>query len=55
MCGGCGGAVSDCVWVCRSTGEFEAKLDIPQGKHEYKYLVDGAWQHDHSQVVCVCV
>lgn len=33
----------------RSTGEFEADMELPQGTHEYKYLVDGTWQHDHSQ------
>ena len=36
--------------IFRDTGEFETDVDIPQGTHEYKFLVDGAWQHDQSQV-----
>jgi 1,4-alpha-glucan branching enzyme len=27
-------------------GIWRAKLKLPQGKHEYKYFVDGAWVHD---------
>ena len=36
-------------FLFRDTGEFETDLDIPNGQHEYKYLVDGAWVHDHAQ------
>ena len=36
--------------LCRGSGEFETAVDLPPGTHEYKYLVDGAWTHDSSQV-----
>ncbi len=27
-------------------GIWRIKLKLPQGKHEYKYFVDGAWVHE---------
>ncbi len=42
--------ITVCVCVCRDTGEFETDVDLPPGTHEYKYLVNGAWTHDTSQV-----
>ena len=29
---------------------FECDVSLPQGRHEYKLLVDGHWKHDQSQV-----
>jgi 1,4-alpha-glucan branching enzyme len=27
-------------------GSFRAKLKLPSGTHQYKFLVDGLWYHD---------
>ena len=29
---------------------FECEVCLPQGRHEYKFLVDGQWKHNHTQV-----
>lgn len=29
-----------------SHGEFETIIELPEGEHEFKYLVDGKWVHD---------
>ena len=26
--------------------DFTAVVELPEGIHEYKYIVDGEWQHD---------
>lgn len=35
---------------CRGAGMFECDVSLPQGRHEYKLLVDGHWKHDQTQV-----
>ena len=34
-------------------GNWSAKVNLPLGKHEYKFVVDGAWVNDPSCRVCV--
>lgn len=34
--------------LVKSTSDFSTIIDLPQGKHEYKYLVDGKWMVDES-------
>lgn len=34
--------------LCKSTSDFTTIINLPQGKHEYKYLVDGKWMVDES-------
>ena len=49
------------VWVCgsfnhwatkipmtNSHGDFTAIVELPEGRHEYKFFVDGQWLHDPS-------
>ena len=31
-------------------GEFSATLELPEGRHEYKFIVDGEWMHDPDVV-----
>ena len=38
---------------CRGTGIFECDVSLPEGRHEYKLLVDGQWKHDQTQVIVV--
>ena len=26
-------------------------VDLPEGEHQYKFLVDGEWMHDPTEVV----
>ena len=33
---------------------FECEVCLPQGRHEYKFLVDGQWKHNHTQVAGAC-
>ena len=48
----CDGPVfSPSFLYCRSAGVFECELCLFQGRHEYKFLVDGHWRHDHTQVL----
>ena len=55
-----------CVCVCvdraataaacyRQCGEFECEVEVPEGSHQYKYLVDGEWCHDNTKVSCCSV
>ena len=37
-------------FVIFSNGEFETILELPEGDHEFKYLVDGKWVHDPNLV-----
>jgi 1,4-alpha-glucan branching enzyme len=30
----------------RDAGLWEKRLVLPAGRHEYKFIVDGKWQHD---------
>ena len=33
-----------------SQGDFTAIVDLEEGKHEYKFFVDGQWMHDPTEV-----
>ena len=33
-----------------SHGDFTAIVDLPAGRHEYKFFVDGQWLHDPNEV-----
>lgn len=37
--------------MCPSTKDFVAIVDLKEGEHEYKFLVDGEWTCDTSQTV----
>ncbi|XP_059616293.1 5'-AMP-activated protein kinase subunit beta-1 [Phlebotomus argentipes] len=34
------------VPMVRSHGDFVTIIDLPEGDHQYKFLVDGEWKHD---------
>jgi 1,4-alpha-glucan branching enzyme len=34
-------------------GKWRVSLDLPSGRYEYRYLVDGSWQNDQRPVECV--
>ena len=36
-----------------SHGDFTAIVDLPQGRHEYKFYVDGQWIHNPNEVLKV--
>jgi 1,4-alpha-glucan branching enzyme len=36
-----------------SSGNWTAKVDLPSGRHEYKFIVDGNWVNDPSCRNCV--
>ena len=38
-----------CLFEC-SHGDFTTIIDLPEGEHQYKYFVDGQWQHNTKQV-----
>lgn len=33
-----------------SDGDYLAIVDLPEGEHQYKFVVDGKWEHDPAQV-----
>ena len=33
-----------------SDNDFVAILELPEGRHEYKFLVDGRWEYDINEV-----
>ena len=33
-----------------SHGDFTAIVELPGGRHEYKFFVDGQWLHDPNEV-----
>ncbi|GFS64663.1 5'-AMP-activated protein kinase subunit beta-1 [Nephila pilipes] len=37
------------VPMVESQGDFALILDVPEGEHQYKFLVDGQWIHSSSQ------
>jgi len=39
----------DKVQLVKSDGEFIAIVDLPEGEHQYKFVVDGKWEHDPNQ------
>ncbi len=36
----------DCPLKKGSDGTWRTKVDLPAGRHEYKYFIDGAWAQD---------
>ncbi len=34
-------------------GTWRLALNLPAGRYEYRYLVDGSWQNDQRPVECV--
>ena len=40
----------DKVPMAKSDGEFVTIVDLPEGEHQYKFVVDGKWEHDPNQV-----
>ena len=37
-----------------SHGDFFTIVDLPEGDHEYKFSVDGNWQHNPTEV-CIFI
>lgn len=37
-----------------SHGDFTAIVDLHEGRHEYKFFVDGQWLHDPNEVYTPC-
>lgn len=35
--------------MVKSHGDFVTIVDLPEGEHQYKFLVDGEWMHDPSE------
>ncbi|KNC54244.1 carbohydrate-binding module family 48 protein [Thecamonas trahens ATCC 50062] len=35
--------------LAKSTSDFATIIDVPPGTHEYKFIVDGTWQHAPDQ------
>ena len=34
-------------------GKWKAGFNLPPGRHQYRYWVDGSWQNDQRPVECV--
>ena len=34
-------------------GKWKGSLNLPPGRYEYRYSVDGAWQNDQRPVECI--
>lgn len=41
----------DKVPMAKSDGEFVTIVDLPEGEHQYKFVVDGKWEHDTNQAM----
>lgn len=39
----------DKVPMIKSDGDYVAIVDLPEGEHQYKFVVDGKWEHDPNQ------
>ena len=35
------------------SGKWRAELNLPPGRYEYRYQVDGVWENDQRPVECV--
>ena len=40
----------DKINMIKSDGDFVTIVDLPEGEHQYKFVVDGRWEHDSNQV-----
>ena len=38
------------VLLLYSHSDFTAIVELPEGRHEYKFFVDGQWLHDPNEV-----
>lgn len=36
----------------QKSGQYVRKIDLPQGSYQYKFIVDGQWQHDSDNDAC---
>ncbi len=34
-------------------GKWKRELNLPSGRHEYRFRVDGGWQNDQRPVECI--
>lgn len=39
----------DKINMVKSDGDFVVIVDLPEGEHQYKFVVDGRWEHDPNQ------
>jgi len=39
----------DKIPMIKNDGDFVVIVDLPEGEHQYKFVVDGKWEHDPSQ------
>lgn len=39
----------DKIPMIKSDGDFIIIVDLPEGEHQYKFYVDGKWEHDPNQ------
>lgn len=37
------------ISTAKSDGDYMAIVDLPEGEHQYKFVVDGKWEHDPTQ------
>lgn len=35
--------------MVKSDGDYCVIVDLPEGEHQYKFVVDGRWEHDPNQ------
>ena len=40
----------DKVPMVKSDGDYVTIVELPEGEHQYKFVVDGKWEHDPNQV-----
>lgn len=39
----------DKIPMVKSDGDYVTIVDLPEGEHQYKFVVDGRWEHDPNQ------
>lgn len=37
--------------MVKSDGDYVTIVDLPEGEHQYKFVVDGKWEHDPNQSI----
>lgn len=43
----------DKVPMVKSDGDYVTIVELPEGEHQYKFVVDGKWEHDPNQVIFI--